>query len=107
KAVAEMIAPLERALGGRVVQDSATKRYYLQTPGEGRFEIPLVAEGLRKLAMLVRLISTGTLLEQGSLFWDEPEANLNPKLISVVAESIMHLCNQGIQVFIGSHSLFL
>ncbi|WP_281258757.1 hypothetical protein [Avibacterium endocarditidis] len=42
-------------------------------------EIPLVAEGLRKLAMVARLVATGTLLDKGCLFWDEPEANLNPK----------------------------
>lgn len=107
KAVAQMIAPLELALGGQVIQDSGTKRFYVKTPGEGQFEVPLVAEGLRKVATLIRLISTGTLLEQGSLFWDEPEANLNPKLISVVAKSIMHMSSHGIQVFIGSHSLFL
>ncbi|MFO1416253.1 MAG: hypothetical protein U1F28_03715 [Acinetobacter sp.] len=40
--------------------------------------MPLIAEGLRKLAMLARLISTGTLLEQDYLFWDEPETNLSP-----------------------------
>jgi predicted ATPase len=33
------------------------------------------------MAMLARLISTGVLLEQGYLFWDEPETSLNPKLI--------------------------
>ena len=70
-------------------------------------EMPLVAEGLRKLAMLARLISTGVLLEKGYLFWDEPETNLNPKLIKVVARSILTLCQQGIQVFIATHSLFL
>lgn len=69
--------------------------------------MPLVAEGLRKLAMLARLISTGVLLEKGYLFWDEPETNLNPKLIKVLAASIMQLCQQGIQVFIATHSYFL
>ncbi len=70
-------------------------------------EMPLVAEGLRKIAMLARLISTGTLLEQGYLFWDEPESNLNPKLIKAVAASIVTVANSGVQVFIASHSLFL
>jgi predicted ATPase len=70
-------------------------------------EMPLVAEGVRKLVMLARLISTGVLLEQGYLFWDEPETNLNPKLIKTVAASIIHLANHGIQVFIATHSLFL
>ena len=70
-------------------------------------EIPLVAEGIRKLAMLARLIATGALLDRGYLFWDEPEANLNPRLIKEVAKSIVNLADHGIQVFIATHSLFL
>lgn len=104
---ARLLKPLEDAMGGRVIVDSNNGRFYLQIPGEGSMEMPLVAEGLRKLAMLARLISTGVLLEQGYLFWDEPETNLNPKLIKTVAESIVHLAAQGIQVFIATHSLFL
>lgn len=103
---ARLLSPLEEAVGGRVVVDG-NGRFFLQIPGEGSMEMPLVAEGLRKLAMLARLISTGVLLEQGYLFWDEPETNLNPKLIKTIAESIVHLAGQGIQVFVATHSLFL
>lgn len=106
KKVALLLAPLEEAMGGKVSVDTQTGRFYLQLPS-GRMEMPLVAEGVRKLAMLARLISTGVLLEQGYLFWDEPETNLNPKLIKTVAQSILHLANSGIQVFIATHSLFL
>ena len=67
----------------------------------------LVAEGLRKLAMIARLIATGQLVERGCLFWDEPEANLNPRLVTLVARTILELCKGGIQVFIATHSLFL
>ncbi|HXG29075.1 MAG TPA: AAA family ATPase [Nevskiales bacterium] len=107
KRAAELLEPLERAMGGKVQVDPASGRFYLKLPGEGRMEMPLVAEGLRKIAMLARLISTGTLLEQGYLFWDEPETNLNPKLIKVVAASILAVAASGVQVFIASHSLFL
>ncbi len=107
KNVAEMIAPLEEIMGGKVVMDNNTGRFYLFMPGEGRMEIPLVAEGLRKLAMISRLISTGSLLGQGYLFWDEPEANLNPKLIKIMVKTLFNLANCGIQVFIATHSLFL
>ena len=41
------------------------------------------------------------------LFWDEPEANLNPTMIKVIARTILNLCRSQIQVFIASHSLFL
>jgi ABC-type transport system involved in cytochrome c biogenesis ATPase subunit len=105
--VAELLRPLEAAMGGKVEVDKATGEFYLSIPGEGSMEMPLVAEGLRKLAMLARLISTGVLLEKGSLFWDEPETNLNPKLMKVLAASIVTLCQQGIQVFIATHALFL
>lgn len=104
---AQLLQPLEDALGGKVVMDAASGRFYLKVPGEGQMEMPLVAEGLRKFAMLARLISTGSLLDKGYLFWDEPETNLNPKLVRIVARSIVHLAAQGIQVFVATHSLFL
>jgi predicted ATPase len=104
---AQLLQPLEEALGGKVVMDAKSGRFYLQVPGEGLMEMPLVAEGLRKFAMLARLISTGSLLDKGYLFWDEPETNLNPKLVRIVARSIIHLASQGIQVFVATHSLFL
>ncbi len=104
--VARLMQPLEEAMGGKVIVEQNTGRFYLQQSGQ-KLEMPLVAEGLRKLAMLARLISTGGLLEQGYLFWDEPEANLNPKLIKVLAKVILSLAKQGIQIFVASHSLFL
>ena len=41
------------------------------------------------------------------MFWDEPEANLNPRLIKELASSIYNLSQSNIQVFITTHSLFL
>ena len=66
-----------------------------------------VAEGHRKLAMLARLTATGSLLGSGYLFWNEPEANLNPRLIKSVALAILGLARDGVQVFVATHSLFL
>lgn len=104
--VNSLLKPLEKALGGKVELD-ASGRFYLKMVGNGRVEMPLVAEGMRKLAMIARLIATGALLDKGYLFWDEPEANLNPKLIREVANVIVALSKSGIQVFIATHSLFL
>ncbi len=101
----EMLKPLEKAMGGKALLRNG--RFYLSTPDKGEIEIAMVAEGQRKLAMLAQLIATGILLDNGYLFWDEPENNLNPKLIKVIAKVILHLCDNGIQVFIASHSLFL
>ncbi|CTQ49834.1 AAA family ATPase [Jannaschia donghaensis] len=104
--VRELLEPIEVAMDGKVEVDQRTGRFYLRSPA-GRMEMPLVAEGLRKFAMLARMISAGVLLEHGYLFWDEPETNLNPKLIRVLARTIMKLAEEGIQIFIASHSLIL
>ena len=73
----------------------------------GKIEMHLVAEGLRKLAMVARLIATGALVGRGCLLWDEPEANLNPVLIKTVAQVLFALAAQGVQIFVATHSLFL
>ncbi len=103
---AKLIEPIEQALGGKVVLEK-NGRFYLRVPGGGNMEMPLVAEGYRKLAMLARLIANGVIQAQGYLFWDEPEANLNPRLIRQVAQVIHGLALAGVQVFIASHSFFL
>ena len=104
--IASLIEPLEKQLGGRVVLDT-NGRFYLRPFNASNMEMPLVAEGWRKLSMLVRLISTGSLLDKGCLFWDEPEANLNPRLIREIAKAILGICEAGVQVFVATHSLFL
>ncbi len=106
KKAAILLAPLESAMGGKVVLDS-NGRFYLKGPGVGNMEMHLVAEGWRKFCMLAQLIANGALLDKGYLFWDEPEANLNPVIVQLVARSIIDLAEAGIQVFIGTHSLFL
>ncbi len=105
KKIRDLLPPLEQAMGGTLELDR-NGRFYLRTKGR-RLEMPLVAEGQRKVAMLARLIATGVLLEQGFLFWDEPEANLNPRLIKEMVQSILSLSQAGIQVFLATHSLFL
>lgn len=105
KKIQELLAPLEDAMGGKVILDESG-RFYLKTTN-GRIEMHLVAEGLRKLATIARLVATGSLLDKGYLFWDEPESNLNPRIIKTVAKTILQVAASGIQVFIATHSLFL
>ena len=105
KQIKRLLGPLEEGMNGKVELDKAG-RFYLNTAGVS-MEMHLVAEGLRKLAMVARLIATGSLVDKGFLFWDEPESNLNPRIIKLVARTIVHLADSGIQVFIATHSLFL
>ena len=77
-------------------------------PGtQAKLEFNLVAEGLRKIALLWQLIKNGTLEKGTVLFWDEPEANINPKYIPVIAELLLMLESEGVQIFISTHDYFL
>jgi energy-coupling factor transporter ATP-binding protein EcfA2 len=101
----ELLAPLEEAMNGKIVLNG-NGRFYLDGP-KGSIEMPLVAEGLRKFGMLARLIATGVILDNGYLFWDEPEANLNPRMVAKLADTMVRLSLNGVQIFIATHSLFL
>ena len=91
-------------MNGRVVVEN--ERFYIATNQE-RLEMPLVAEGIRKIAMLTYLIMNGSIQKGSTLFWDEPESNLNPKMMVQLAETLVILSSWGIQIFIATHSLFL
>lgn len=95
---------LERELNFKVIQQNG--RFYIKDKNE-IMEAHLVAEGLRKLASIIYLILNGELKENSILFWDEPEANLNPALIRIVAEFILELGRCGIQMFIATHDYLL
>jgi hypothetical protein len=82
-------------------------RFYLDTRDDGLIEAHLAAEGYRKIATLMHLIANGSLTKNSILFWDEPEANLNPKLTKIVSDFLLRLAGNGIQVFIASHDYLL
>lgn len=104
KLVTKLLADLSAAVGGTVMLKGG--RFYIAT-GEKSREINLLAEGLRKLATVMQLLSNGSLATGDTLFWDEPEANLNPKLIKLVAALMHTLSENGIQVIAATHSYFL
>lgn len=82
-------------------------RFYLKPGTQAKLEFNLVAEGLRKIALLWQLIKNGTLEKGAVLFWDEPEANINPKYIPVLAELLIMLESEGVQIFVSTHDYFL
>ncbi len=82
-------------------------RFYLDSEDDGLIEADLAAEGFRKIASLMHLIANGSLMKDGVLFWDEPEANLNPRLIKIVADFLLRLAASGVQVFVATHDYLL
>lgn len=98
------IESLEQELQFKVLQMNG--RFYIQTE-KGNMEAHLVAEGLRKLASILYLILNGEINTDTILFWDEPEANLNPALVKVVAKFIRVLQECGLQIFVATHDYLL
>ena len=101
----KLLSRLEEILEGKISLERG--RFYLVSKNGYKTEIALIAEGLRKIATIAQLIANGSLNKNSILFWDEPEANLNPKLIKKMAELLVELSRAGMQVFIATHSLFL
>lgn len=95
-----LLGPLLDALGGRVFEKNG--RFYV-TQGSAQLEAHLVSEGLRKIATVVHLINNGSLKKNDVLFWDEPEANLNPVLSKIVVNFLVELARQGVQVILATH----
>ena len=101
---AALAAPIEAALGGAVSLRGG--RFYLGS-GKGALEAHLMAEGLRKVASLAHLIANGSLVPGGIFFWDEPEASLNPRLVTMAADLLIELAAQGVQIFVTTHDYLL
>jgi len=104
EAIKQLLDPIEEKLGGTVIRKGDS--FYLNND-QGTTEMPLVAEGVRKIATLAHLLRNGALTRRGIVFWDEPESNLNPRLIRAVAAMLMNLAAQGVQVILATHSFFL
>lgn len=99
-----LLNALQKAIDGKVV---AKGEHFFLKNKQGDLEFTLLAEGIRKLALIWLLIQNGTLLSGTILFWDEPEANLNPSLMGEVVEVILELQRLGVQVFLTTHNYVL
>lgn len=95
---------LEELLGGRV--ELKGERFYLSGK-TGKFEMHMVAEGWRKMALLYQLIANGSLGPSSVLYWDEPETNLNPSLMDELIGILYALARNGTQVFLTTHSYII
>lgn len=97
-----ILEKISNAIDGTVILEDDSF-YVLKRDGE-KIDFSLEAEGMRKLGLLWKLIRN-CLLEGGSiLLWDEPEANLNPELYPLVAEILLELQKNGVQIFAATHN---
>lgn len=101
-----ILKKIQEIIHGTVVYDIKKDEFYLKIRNSKQ-EFNMVAEGIRKMALLWQLVKNGVLEKNAVLFWDNPETNLNPKYISVLADILLMLQRDGVQIFIATHNLFL
>ncbi len=77
--------------------------------GQEKYNVHQIAEGIRKIGILHRLMHNGMLVSHAGtvLFVDEPEVNLHPKTMVLLADFLYLLSDSGIQVYLSTHSYFV
>jgi len=100
----ELMGMIQNVIEGRVLEKNG--EFYLKNR-QGELEFTLLSEGFRKLGLLWLLIQNGTLSKGTTLFWDEPETNLNPTMITFLVDILMYLQRIGVQIFIATHDYFV
>jgi AAA15 family ATPase/GTPase len=104
KEVGKMIADI---IGGHIEWVQSEGSFYTVRSDGMRIPFASEASGFKKLGYLGLLVTSGQLEKRAVLFWDEPENSLNPKLMPKLAEILLKLSQNGVQVFIATHSDFL
>jgi ABC-type polar amino acid transport system ATPase subunit len=98
----KLLIQISEVISGEVVYENDS---FFVVKREGR-KVPFAdeASGFQKFGLLWRLLRNG-LIEDGSiLFWDEPEASINPELIPTLVDILLTLQNSGVQIFIATHN---
>lgn len=97
-----VLCKIKELIGGEVEYEDDS--FYVKKENGETVPFSLEADGFRRLGLLWKLLRNG-LLESGSiLFWDEPEASINPELIPALVDILLELQKGGVQIFAATHS---
>lgn len=100
-------ATRSKAQHAQMYQDSTEWKFVPSS--KQRLSGGMTAEGFRKIGVLQRLLSNGSLNPgtTGPLLWDEPESNLNPKLMKDLVLALLELARNGQQIILATHDYVL
>lgn len=95
-------------IDGKVDYDENSGKWYYRNKKNQKFSIGATSEGVKKIAIMDRLLANGYLNADSVIFIDEIESALHPKAVCQFLDMIDNIANEmGIQVFITSHSYFV
>lgn len=101
----DCLEKISKIIGGKV--ELIGEQFYIKKDNNLSIEFDFEAEGVRKLGLLWVLIRNGSIKKGSVLFWDEPEANANPKVIKPIVDILVQLSKIGVQIFITTHNYFV
>lgn len=104
KTFADARKGLGKLIGGRLEQSG---KDWFFVKGKSWHPVSVTAEGIKKIAILDRLLSNRMLTPESILFIDEPEAALHPAAIIRFLDMLALLVSQGVQIFMATHSYFV
>lgn len=95
-------------IDGKVEYDEGSGKWFYKNSKNQKFSIGATSEGVKKIAIMDRLLANGYLDNNSILFIDEIESALHPKAVCQYMDMIDTIANDmGLQVFITSHSYFV
>lgn len=93
---------ISKVINGEVIYEN--DNFYVVKKDGSKIDFSIEAEGIRKFALLWKIIRNGLIDNETILFWDEPEANINPELMPILVDILIELQRCNVQIFLATHS---
>ena len=99
---------VSNVIDGKVEYDEGNGKWFYKNKKNQKFSIGATSEGVKKIAIMDRLLANGYLDNNSIIFIDEIESALHPKAVCEFLDMIDTIADDmGLQVFITSHSYFV
>lgn len=95
-------------IDGKVDYDENGGKWYYKNKKNQKFSIGATSEGVKKIAIMDRLLANGYLNNNSIIFIDEIEAALHPEAVCQYLDMLDQIADEmELQIFITSHSYFV
>lgn len=92
-------------IDGKAEYDEKAGKWFYRNRRNQKFSIGSTSEGVKKMAIMDRLLSNGYLDQDSMIFIDEVESALHPRAVCQLLDMVASIADgMGIQVFLASHS---
>jgi len=102
----DIIKELERIINGKIEFNIKENKFVYKSENQ-TYEMPMTAEGVKQIGVIITLLKNRELRENTILFLDEPDTNLNPESIRPFVKILIELAKKDIQIIITSHNYFM